>query len=622
MPKILLVEDNELNRDMLSRRLKRRGFDVLIAVDGGEGVSMATSELPDLILMDMSLPVMNGWQATKTLKAGAQTASIPIIALTAHAMVGDRDEAMAAGCDDYDTKPVDLKRLLQKIDAQLQATQGQPEKSVATVVTEPKQSVNASVSASSETLIAVSTNTAQAEQSVATAPVAESSAQQTTPLHQNSPATPSSQQPLSNNTSLKLLVVDDIEANRDMLGRRLERKGYEVVLADSGESALQVIATTDIALVLLDIMMPGIGGMETLKQIRQTHSQAQLPVIMATAKDTSEDIIAALELGANDYITKPIDLPIALARIQTHLNTREASEASQQQIVQSVASASPQLVSASFWDERYRSVEVLSKNPFGQTVIAQDLQEPDTPLRLIHTFRLDTNNPEILQVVHEILLTEVAMLRQIKFHEQCLPFLSLLQDGEVFYMIHEYVEGTLLSKVLETTTPLPHRNVCKIADDLLTIVDFLHQSHIIHTHPHPSCFLQPTQKQQKLMIIDYGITSRLLRKLSQKYPQYQQALQFQENTGAPELKAGNFTVQTDLFTVGDTLLQGLQTPAHSSEDYLAVLKETTQILQTMCQPQPENRYPSAYDARQAVRQHWHKLWKVELSIKSKQTSQV
>lgn len=123
MPKILLVEDNELNRDMLGRRLKRRGYDVVIAVDGGEGVKKALTEQPDLILMDMSLPVMNGWEATRTLKAGDQTATIPIIALTAHAMVGDREEALAAGCDDYDTKPVDLKRLLQKIETLLQKTQ-------------------------------------------------------------------------------------------------------------------------------------------------------------------------------------------------------------------------------------------------------------------------------------------------------------------------------------------------------------------------------------------------------------------------------------------------------------------------------------------------------------------
>jgi len=119
MPKILLVEDNEMNRDMLSRRLEKRGYEVVIAVDGQEGVTMAQREAPSLILMDMSLPVLDGWEATRQLKSAPATRTIPIIALTAHAMSGDREKAMEAGADDFDTKPVDLTRLLEKIEALL-----------------------------------------------------------------------------------------------------------------------------------------------------------------------------------------------------------------------------------------------------------------------------------------------------------------------------------------------------------------------------------------------------------------------------------------------------------------------------------------------------------------------
>ena len=115
MAKILLVEDNEMNRDMLSRRLIRRGFDVVIAVDGAQGIDMAVSEAPDLILLDMSLPVMNGWDVARKLKADSSTNSIPTIALTAHAMGGDREKALDAGCDEYETKPVEFKRLLEKM---------------------------------------------------------------------------------------------------------------------------------------------------------------------------------------------------------------------------------------------------------------------------------------------------------------------------------------------------------------------------------------------------------------------------------------------------------------------------------------------------------------------------
>ena len=119
MTKILLVEDNEMNRDMLSRRLVRNGFEIVMAVNGQEGLDLASSENPDLILLDMSLPVLDGWEAARRLKADAATARIPVIALTAHAMVQDKDKALAAGCDDFDTKPVELPRLLEKINSLL-----------------------------------------------------------------------------------------------------------------------------------------------------------------------------------------------------------------------------------------------------------------------------------------------------------------------------------------------------------------------------------------------------------------------------------------------------------------------------------------------------------------------
>ena len=126
MAKILLVEDNEMNSDMLSRRLARRGYDVVIAVDGGQGVEMARSHKPDIILMDLSLPILDGWEATRRVKAGEDTRHVPVIGLTAHAMAGDREKALEAGCDDYDTKPIELDRLLNKIEALLGRAKASP----------------------------------------------------------------------------------------------------------------------------------------------------------------------------------------------------------------------------------------------------------------------------------------------------------------------------------------------------------------------------------------------------------------------------------------------------------------------------------------------------------------
>src|ERR1700732_2830726 len=145
MAKILLVEDNEMNRDMLSRRLLRKGYEVVMAVDGGQAVTMAESERPDLILMDMSLPVIDGWEATRRVKASDTTAHIPVIALTAHAMSGDREKALSAGCDDYDTKPIEMPRLLEKIDALLVRPRGYP--TMAQNVTEPDQRLERALAA-------------------------------------------------------------------------------------------------------------------------------------------------------------------------------------------------------------------------------------------------------------------------------------------------------------------------------------------------------------------------------------------------------------------------------------------------------------------------------------------
>ena len=247
MPKILLVEDNEMNRDMLSRRLQRRGYSVVIAQDGEQGLSLASSESPDLILMDISLPVMDGWQVTRLLKSNVNTCHIPVIALTAHAMVSDRQKAFETGCDDYDTKPVEISRLSEKIENLL--------------------------------------------------------------------------------VEARLLIVDDNEMNRDMLARRLARKGYDIRVTESARDLLERVKQDAIDLLLLDIEMPEISGLDALKTLRERYSSIELPIIMVTAKDQSDDVVRALDLGANDYVTKPIDFPVALARIGTQLSHKRAQEA-------------------------------------------------------------------------------------------------------------------------------------------------------------------------------------------------------------------------------------------------------------------------------------------------------
>ena len=277
MAKILLVEDNETNRDMLSRRLERKGHEVITVGDGEQAVAMARSRHPDIILMDLNLPVLDGWAATRRIKAEINTRAIPVIALTAHAMSGDRQKALATGCDDYDVKPVDFTRLMGKIQALLNG-----------------RAVEAPDSTSGGTDVAL----AVSRPGAAVYPAAEKPAAQT------------------------ILVVDDTRANRELLERRLSRHGYRVELAEDGEAALRLVGERTFDAILLDVMMPGINGLDVLRELRRAHAATDLPIIMATAKDASEDVVEAMQAGANDYVTKPLDFPVVLARLATQLSLK------------------------------------------------------------------------------------------------------------------------------------------------------------------------------------------------------------------------------------------------------------------------------------------------------------
>lgn len=300
MAKILLVDDSEPNRDMLARRLQRKGYDVLQAVDGQQAVEMTRSESPDLVLMDLNLPVLDGWSATRQIKAFPGTRPVPVIALTAHAMSGDRQKAMEAGCDDYDTKPVDFPSLLGKIEAliksrEVPSSSPQPPLSQAPKATPPAAKHKATVPAPTAPDAAVTEG-------------------------KDAPAE------VTGDSAGRVLVVDDTEANRDIAARWLRRKGFAVDTVNDGYQALEQIEKTPYDAVLLDVMMPGINGIEVLRKLRQSHPPTELPVIMATAKDASDDVVEALTLGANDYVTKPLDFPVLMARVGTQVSLKRSVE--------------------------------------------------------------------------------------------------------------------------------------------------------------------------------------------------------------------------------------------------------------------------------------------------------
>jgi CheY-like chemotaxis protein len=241
---------------------------VLVAIDGEAGLEAAKTMSPDLILMDMSLPGLDGWEATRLLKAEPAYKSIPIIALTAHAMASDRDKAIQAGCDDYDTKPVEINRLLAKIEKWL------------------------------STLPAVAPPIAATP---AAAPVEEAAPPLTAP-----PA------PIA---SGKVLIVEDNEMNRDMLSRRLTRRGYEVVIAIDGEQGVSAAKAHKPDLILMDMSLPGLNGWEATKLIRADESTRKIPIIALTAHAMAADREKAIESGCDDYDTKPVEINRLLGKI-------------------------------------------------------------------------------------------------------------------------------------------------------------------------------------------------------------------------------------------------------------------------------------------------------------------
>lgn len=261
MAKILLVEDNEMNRDLIARKLRRKGYEVALAFDGAEGIEAANNETPDLILMDMGLPILDGYAATRLLKSNDETRAIPVIGLSAHAMTGDAEKAKEAGCDDYDTKPVEWDRLFGKIEKLLAKTQS-------------------TVKVSSEDM-------------------------ETTMLE--APASAS-----------HLLVVDDSPMHREVLSRRLVELGYTYDLAESADEARQYLAARPFDAILLDVTLPNGASGVLLQDLRKREGDP-VPVILLCPIDATDQAVRSLALGADDFVQQPFKGEILKTRIWNSL---------------------------------------------------------------------------------------------------------------------------------------------------------------------------------------------------------------------------------------------------------------------------------------------------------------
>ncbi len=503
--KILLVEDNEMNRDMLSRRLLKKGYDILIAEDGAQGVQMAQVESPDLILMDLSLPVMDGWEATRQIKGSSDTQRIPVIALTAHAMSGDRERALAAGCDDYDTKPVDIKRLLPKIEALLAA---------------PAQSAP---------------------------PKSGSAAKGSLTLPETKVTTP----PEETKAQVSLLVVDDNEMNRDMLSRRLVKQGYNVTIATGGQDALTLVENESFDLILLDVMMPDVSGLDVLQRIRESHTSSQLPIIMVTAKDESEDVVRALELGANDYVTKPVDFPVALARIKAQLVTLESSREQTLQVAyQSRTTGDPWLLGG-----RYRLEEVLGAGGFGRTYLAKDTQRPGQPTVVVKQLKPTQTTPKGLELARRLFNQEAETMERLK-HEQIPQLLAYFEENQEFYLVQEFIDGVVLAEEFNTKPQFTEMQVLALLWDLLGVLHYIHRQKVIHRDIKPQNIIR-RRETKKLVLIDFGAVKELSMGLTDEHGPKETVGIGSRGFAPPEQYAGRPRYSSDIYAVGMVAIQSL-----------------------------------------------------------------
>jgi CheY-like chemotaxis protein len=299
MPRLLLVEDEQVNRDLFRRRLERKGYAVVTAENGLGAVALAASEKPDLVLMDLGLPDIDGWEATRRIKADPATAAVPVLVLSAHAGDDARQKAFAAGCEEFETKPVNWDALFKKIEAAL-ARAAERAKAALPPTVPDDDTVD-----------------------LGGAPPAGEPGAGTDVLRPAPAAKPKDdEKELCAVQPKRILVVEDNDANRVMLCRRLNARGYATTEAADGRQALDAVVKQRFDLVLCDIMMPDVDGYEVLREMKADPDLAAVPVIMISALDEMAGIVRCIEMGAEDYLQKPYDPVLLHARINACLDKR------------------------------------------------------------------------------------------------------------------------------------------------------------------------------------------------------------------------------------------------------------------------------------------------------------
>ena len=366
-----------------------------------------------------------------------------------------------------------------------------------------------------------------------------------------------------------ILVVDDLPANRDLMTRRLERSGFSVVSAASGPEALELVRRGNIDLVLLDIMMPGMTGLDVLRTLRATRSSAALPVVMVTAKTDSEDMVEAFSLGANDYVTKPVDYPVALARIQTHLRTTKSMR------VEAAAAIEPrtpaQAVPGTVLGGRYRLDQPIGGGAFGTVFRARNLDlERDVAVKILATSA--GTDPEAL----ERFKREGQSACRVQHPNAVMVFDFAVNPGGVAYLVMELLEGQSLEKELEERGPLSPHRAAEIVVPVCAALAAAHAAGVMHRDIKPSnVFLHRAKHGEQPKILDFGIAKLVAGAAIGQSLTVDGSLLGTPAYMAPErFRRGPYGPSSDIYSVGVMLyemLAGRLPFLPSTQDPLAIV---------------------------------------------------
>ncbi|HXK09564.1 MAG TPA: protein kinase [Vicinamibacteria bacterium] len=396
------------------------------------------------------------------------------------------------------------------------------------------------------------------------------------------------------NETATILVVDDLPANRDLMSRRLERSGFRVLTAASGPEALELIRRSPVDLVLLDIMMPGMTGLDVLRAVRSTRATATLPVIMVTAKTDSEDVVEALSLGANDYVTKPVDYPVALARIRAHLRTRQAMQAASSPTVEPLNPA--QAVPGAVLDGRYRLDSLIGGGSFGTVFRASHLElGREVAVKILATSA--GTDPEALARFRR----EGASACRVQ-HANAVAVLDFgVNQGGVAYLVMELLKGRSLDRELEEKSRLSPLRCAEIVVPVCSALAAAHAAGVVHRDIKPSnVFLHQTPQGEMPKILDFGIAKMAGEAAIGQSLTVDGSLLGTPAYMAPErFRRGSYGTKSDIYSVGAMLyemLTGRLPFVPSSADPLALV-----AMQAEEDPPPlRPRCPDASPALEAL----------------------